>query len=158
MAASGNGRPHGWVPSGVVRHLMRSAFITVKPEDSLLDTQRIMRLARLRHLLVVSDGRLAGMISYRDLQERIVLYLESHEGADRDAPLNPGAAREAMAPLPAVVSPDTSVVDAALRLSRLRIGCLPVVEDGPEGEHVVGLVTESDLLRYAYEPLARRKP
>ena len=157
MVFSRDARPPVGVPAGVVRQLMREAFITVTPDESLLNAQRIMRLARLRHLLVVSEGRLAGVISYRDLQDRIVGYLESHDGADRDAPLRPGAAREAMAPLPAVVRPDTPVVDAALRLSRLRVGCLPVVEEGPDGERVVGLVTESDLIRFAYEPHARAR-
>ena len=35
---------------------------------------------------------------------------------------------------------------------RLQIGCLPVVEATPEGPRLVGLLTESDLLRAAYLP------
>jgi CBS domain-containing protein len=45
---------------------------------------------------------------------------------------------------PAVtVLPETSVKEAAQRMIEKKIGCLPVVE----GEALVGLVTETDMLR-----------
>jgi CBS domain-containing protein len=47
---------------------------------------------------------------------------------------------------------NTTLGDAARRMLRLKIGCLPVVRRGPDGEQLVGLITESDLLRAAYAP------
>ncbi len=130
---------------------MRSAFITVAPDESLLGAHRTMRLARLRHVLVASGDVLVGVVSYRDLQELMTLYLERHGGGDRDASLRALAVRDAMVDLPEVVSPDASVAEAAMRLSRLRLGCLPVVESSVDGAHLVGLLTEADLIRFAYE-------
>jgi CBS domain-containing protein len=46
----------------------------------------------------------------------------------------------------------TTLASAARRMLRLKIGCLPVVRAGPSGPLLVGIVTESDLLRAAYAP------
>ena len=51
---------------------------------------------------------------------------------------------------PYVVTPETPLRVAASRMARLGIGCLPVVEPGEHGGRLVGLVTESDLLRAAF--------
>ena len=45
------------------------------------------------------------------------------------------------------------VGEAAARLVRSQAGFLPIVEPGPGGPRLVGLVTESDLLRLAYDPV-----
>ena len=45
---------------------------------------------------------------------------------------------------PVTVSPDASVAEATRLMLDRKIGCLPVVE----GEALVGLVTETDLLRH----------
>ena len=48
---------------------MREEVITVHPDESLLDADKIMRLARIRHLPVVRDGILVGVVSHRDVLE-----------------------------------------------------------------------------------------
>ena len=48
---------------------MRREFITVAAGEPLLEVQRTMRLARLRHVLVVEGATLVGILSYRDVQE-----------------------------------------------------------------------------------------
>jgi CBS domain-containing protein len=57
-----------------------------------------------------------------------------------------------MHPNPWTASPDTTLREAAERMLRFKIGCLPVVERGPDRLELVGLITESDLLRAAYAP------
>jgi len=51
---------------------------------------------------------------------------------------------------PFSIVPDATLSEAASRLERLRVGCLPVVEPGEDGLRLVGLLTEMDLLRAAY--------
>ena len=41
---------------------------TVAPDDSPLDALKLMRVHRYRHLPVVADGRVVGVISMRDLR------------------------------------------------------------------------------------------
>ncbi|HET6305474.1 MAG TPA: CBS domain-containing protein, partial [Myxococcota bacterium] len=45
---------------------------------------------------------------------------------------------------PVTIHPDASAEEAALVMAERKIGCLPVLE----GEELVGMVTETDLLRY----------
>jgi CBS domain-containing protein len=58
------------------------------------------------------------------------------------------AVKEVMSEPVVTVAPDASVRDAARLMLERRIGCLPVVDAGV----LVGLVTETDLLRSAYGP------
>jgi CBS domain-containing protein len=130
-----------------VREVMRRDFVTVPAHASLGEAIRIMRLARMRHLLVERNGVLVGLLSYRDLQDRAL------EDRSRDpAPLGrPDVAVEAaMVDSPYAVSPDAPLSDAASRMCRFRVGCLPVVEASDAGPRLVGLLTEADLLQAAY--------
>ncbi|MEO5374960.1 MAG: CBS domain-containing protein [Alphaproteobacteria bacterium] len=50
-----------------VRNLMTSKVITCKVEDAAKDLMEIMSTRRIRHLPVVEDGRLVGIVSMGDL-------------------------------------------------------------------------------------------
>ena len=122
--------------------------MTVPAGETLADALGTMRLARLRHLLVERDGQLAGILSYRDLQDR-----ELDRLSGEAAPGSPGASvvvEQAMMASPYVVTPDTPLATAASRMCQLRVGCLPVVTPDSSGGHLVGILTESDLLDAAY--------
>lgn len=133
-----------------VRDVMRLDFITISPEESLLEALHVMRFARLRHLAVVSEGVLVGILSYRDLQDELIssLRLES------PATIAPSVAQigvvERMARSPYSIVPGATLSEAASRFERLQVGCLPVVEPGERGPQLVGLLTAADLLRAAY--------
>ena len=93
---------------------------------------------------------LVGILSYRDLQDELLAHLEP--GAWREGMSGPGpaAAVESVLGSAYSIAPDATLAEAAARLDRLRVGCLPVVELGEQGLRVVGLLTEMDLLRAAY--------
>jgi len=128
---------------------MRREFITVAPGESLAEARQIMRMARLRHLLVVRDGSLVGLLTYRDLVD--FLFAEAVRGAATSSL----RVEEAMVRFPQSISPGRTLAYAAARLWQFRLGCLPVVEETEEGARLVGLITEVDLLRAAYDPLQR---
>ena len=132
----------------LVRDVMRRDFITVSSDETLMEALQLMRLARLRHLAVVSEGLLVGVLSYRDLQDELVACL------DLDSPDAPAVAQikvvDRMTRSPFSIRPDATLNEAASRLQRLRVGCLPVVEPGEQGLRLVGLLTEMDLLRAAF--------
>ena len=54
-----------------VREIMTSDLIYVKPEDTVEDCMAIMTEKHFRHLPVIVDGRLAGLVSVGDLMKRI---------------------------------------------------------------------------------------
>jgi CBS domain-containing protein len=133
-----------------VREIMRREFVTVSGRERLDEALRIMRMGRLRHLLVERDGELIGLLSYRDLQDRVLSHLEDAAAEPRPGPLEGLQVSDAMVDSPYFLSPEASLSEAALRLTRLHVGCLPVVERAGGTTRLVGLVTESDLLRAAY--------
>jgi CBS domain-containing protein len=46
---------------------MSNDLLTVSPDDSVLEAARLMLSAEIRHLPVLDDGLIAGMVSMRDL-------------------------------------------------------------------------------------------
>jgi CBS domain-containing protein len=133
-----------------VAELMRRDFITIPPDASLDEARQLMRLARLRHLLVVRHGAVVGLLSYRSVLESAI-----------DDPIgpSPGGARRSVAtlmiPEPECIASDRSLEEVATRLFRLNLGCLPVIDPAADPPTLIGIVTERDLLRAAYDPWFR---
>jgi acetoin utilization protein AcuB len=113
---------------------MTREIVVVAPEVSLKAATRMMKRLHVRHLPVVSAGRLLGILSDRDLLER----------READVSITCG---EAMTPAPITCSPDTSVSRVAALMLEHKIDSVPVVEGG----QLVGLVTSSDLLELLVE-------
>jgi CBS domain-containing protein len=130
---------------------MRREFVALPPEASLGEARRTMQLARLRHLCVVGENAtLVGLVSYRDLVDALLAALE---GALPREPLAQAAARPlraAMRAAPYVARPETPASEAARRMLGLHLGCLPVCRPAAGAERLVGLLSESDLLRAAW--------
>jgi CBS domain-containing protein len=59
-------------PTTVVRDVMRTGFLYVTPERTVEECMAIMTVERVRHLLVMSDGNLVGLISIGDLVKSII--------------------------------------------------------------------------------------
>ncbi len=129
-----------------VASLMRRNFISLAPDDSLLDAFQVMRLARLRLLPVVREGILVGVVTFRDLNQAVLQELRVRPAAALEAIL----VERVMGAPAATVGPEARLVDAATSLCRVATGCLPVVEPERDGPRLLGLVTESDLLRAAF--------
>lgn len=139
-------------PDATVGRLMRSQFISMTPEDTLLEADRIMRLARIRHLPVARKGILVGLISHRDILAASIAKLEERDPAERMEHLRSIRIAQLMQGQPYTATTDTTLAEAARRMLRLKIGCLPVVRASVDGPELIGIVTESDLLRAAYAP------
>lgn len=121
---------------------MRRDFVTVASDEEIVEAFRLMRFARLRHVLVEENGALVGIVSFRDIQEQIL------DAGGVDVPR--GAVAAAMTGVPWTVTPETPLRDVAARLCHLHIGCLPVVDGASGRPALLGIVTETDLLRAAF--------
>ncbi len=117
-------------------------LVTVPPEEGIEVAFQLMVSNRIRHLPVVEDDRLVGILSDRDLKSALIHSRKSEAGRDFFF-IPPGVAvSEVMTKDPFSVSPDSDVEEAARLMYRKKIGSLPVVENG----RVVGIITESDIL------------
>jgi CBS domain-containing membrane protein len=131
-----------------VSELMRREFVTLDRHDHLDLVDDVMKLGRIRHMPVLEEGRLVGIVTQRDLLAASLSRALDFEPGHRRTFLRSVQVEEVMTADPAVVGPDTPVADAARIMLRRKIGCLPVVDSE---QALVGLVTETDLLRAAYD-------
>lgn len=113
---------------------------TVSPDDPLSLAAGILREHRFHHLPVVEGGRLVGILSDADLRNASYAAIPA-EGEGGSAAGRP--VREAMRTEVWSVTPDDSVEDALLILTREKFGALPVLS----GDRLVGIITRADLLR-----------
>ena len=73
------------VASMHVKDIMRHGAVTVTPDDSLLRVTALMTRHRVRHMPVLRDGRLAGIISIGDVVKHRLDDLELETSVLRDA-------------------------------------------------------------------------
>ena len=132
-----------------VREVMTTSPATLNVTDRLDLARDIMTIGRIRHLPIVLDGRVVGIVSQRDLFRAAI------SSALKAAP---SAQLEWLSRIPicdVMTAPVyTARADWPLRqavnlMLEKRIGCLPVVED----RDLVGLLSESDCLRFLAERL-----
>ncbi len=122
---------------------MSTDVITLAEDDTLADAQTCMERGRVRHLPVVRDGKLVGLVTHRDLlAASLSVFAEVSEREERR--LFAGIPVRELMHDAVSVSPPTPVREAARILLDNKFGCLPVVED--DGS-LVGIITEADFLR-----------
>lgn len=127
-----------------VRDIMTQKIVTVSVDDTLSTVEDIMTLGGVRHMPVVRGGALVGVVSQRDLLRASLSNLTHFGSEQRRAFLHVVEIRRVMSAPPIVIDPDASPEEAALVMAEKKIGCLPVVE----GDGLIGMLTETDLLRY----------
>ena len=127
------------------RDLMTVNPVTATPEATTAEVWDLMREADIRHIPVVQDGALIGMVSDRDLGHLNVGRLLTVEGAE-------ALRRELATPIVEVMNSDVIFVELETELSDVvdlllenKIGALPVIR--PDTREVEGIVSYIDVLR-----------
>ena len=129
---------------GIVREIMMGAPVTLKPEDTLDLANDVISLGRIRHIPVVEDGRLVGLLSERDLMGAAATQIFGLKQKRKSALLKSVLIKDVMKKKVITVNPETSIKETAHLMADKKIGCVPVVSAGA----LVGLVTTTDILRY----------
>ena len=134
-----------------VREIMSTDLVTLTEDETLAHAQGCMARGRIRHLPVVRDGKLVGLLTHRDLlAASFSIFAEVDRGEQRRI-FGTVPVVEAMHRDVVTVAPDLPVREAARILLKNKYGCLPVV--GPAGE-LVGILTEADFLHLTVRLLA----
>ena len=132
----------------LVGDVMTRELVTLGRNERLLVADDVMKLGRIRHLPILDDdGKLAGIVSQRDLFHGGLLRALGYGSHARQQALELLVVKEAMKTDVVTTTPETSLQDAAKLMLTQKIGCLPVLE----GERLVGILTESDFVRLAIE-------
>ena len=122
-----------------IQDIMTPDVVRIDADASLDQAMELMTNEDVRHLPVIGQGRLVGVLSEREVLEATG-WLPPSVREVLEAPT--GAVREFMHTPAVTASPQDSVVTALLRLLDWRIGCLPVLDE----IELVGMLTEVDLL------------
>jgi acetoin utilization protein AcuB len=130
-----------------VRDVMTPDPITIEPQAAVGTAIAVMIERGVRHLPVVDDdGRLVGIVTDRDVRHRLFapeIYPQIGKVPLREL-LQQAPVRAVMSAPVLRIGAASDVAEAATRMRRERVGCLPVVE----GSSVVGMLTEIDILRH----------
>ena len=119
-------------------------MVTISESDTLSTVEDIMTLGRVRHMPVVHAGKLVGVVSERDLLRTSLSNLTEFGSEERRLFLHAVEIARVMSAPPITIAPDATVEEAARVMADRKIGCLPVLED----DRLLGIVTETDVLRY----------
>lgn len=130
-----------------VEELMTRDVVTLKEDDGLARGDDLLKTNHIRHLPVVREGKLVGLVSHRDL-------IRAMARQERGALSGSAVVRDIMTRDVETVGPRSSVRQAIHRMLDRKYGCLPVVEDGGR---LVGILTETDLVRLAGRLLDREE-
>jgi acetoin utilization protein AcuB len=130
-----------------VRDWMTKEVVRVSGTASLREAAELMEIQKIRHLPVVEGDCLMGIVTDRDVRQAMpsrVMSLEHHEFQNLLDKVRVG---DIMTTRVVGVSSDVSITKAAGLMCRNKIGCLPVLDE----EALVGIITESDILRAVAE-------
>ena len=128
----------------LIDQVMTRDPVTVAPNDAIGVALKRMLDRGCRRLPVVDQGKLVGIVSDRDLRRATNSPFVLRERWYDEFLLDHILVRACMTTNLITVTPRTSMLEAAKLMRDHKIGGLPVME----GEKLVGIVTETDLLNY----------
>jgi CBS domain-containing protein len=105
-----------------------------------------MAAFRFRHLPVVEQDKLVGLITHRDLLHASSSFL-SEKAKERDDIIHKVPAKRIMQRELLTVRPNEPLVDIAKLMWEAKVGCVLVTE---EDGKLLGIITEADFIRLAH--------
>ena len=135
----------------LVRDWMTEHLVTLSPEASVAEALTLCRKRRIRHIPILDEGRLVGIVSDRDLRDASPALGDP----ERARTLQEIRVADVMSREVITVHAQDSIENAAQQMYELKIESLPVVSEGAVAdagstvaeEEVLGIVTSSDVMR-----------
>jgi CBS domain-containing protein len=129
-----------------VDELMKSPVITMEPDESLGEAIRRCNDWRIRHIPVLHEEELVGLISDRDIRLALgrELVAEAQAAARGGAPVRAQRVLDIMTKDVVTIGPRESLSRAVTLMLEHRVSALPVDLDGM----LVGIVTRTDILEH----------
>lgn len=115
-----------------VRDVMVRKVVTAKPGTSLTDIAKLMRKNRVGSVIIVNDGRPAGILTESDFIKLVA----------RGTDMKDARAEDYMNRNVVTCDPSVTAIDALMIMRAERIRHLPVVK----GRRLVGIISIRDLI------------
>jgi acetoin utilization protein AcuB len=116
-----------------IRERMTAGPITIAPGESVAHALKVMQDRGVRHLPVVDEDKLVGIVSEREL-----MIIENMDSVDSAHVL----VRDALIAAPFTAAPDEPLGEVARKMAKGRYGSAVILED----DKVVGVFTTVDAL------------
>ncbi|WP_298237838.1 CBS domain-containing protein [uncultured Algibacter sp.] len=127
-----------------VSEIMSKEIIALDRTDDLIRAEMLFKRHKIRHIPVVSEESIIGMLSYTDL---LKISFADATNDDRDVETivyNMYSIEQVMTKDLICVTSKTSIREVAEILAEKEFHALPVVDDST----LVGIVTTTDLIKY----------
>lgn len=122
---------------------MTKKVYVAAPDNSISDAVSLMKGKGIKHLPVLKDDKLKGIISDRDIKEYTPSKASTLDIFELHYLLAKTKVKEIMKTNVISTAPDAPVEEAAMVMHDQNIGCLPVLEQGK----LVGIISDKDIYR-----------
>src|SRR6187431_3247916 len=114
----------------LVQDYMTTPVESLETDQSLLDAVLLLRKAGFRHIPILEQGRLAGVLSERDIYRfsptmLLPLPVKEYNELFEETKISKIMTRD-----PQSIAPDDPLAHAVEIMVQSRLGCLPVIRDG----------------------------
>jgi acetoin utilization protein AcuB len=135
----------------IVEEIMKMEIVTVTPTVSIAETMRLMETKKIRHIPVIdAEQQLVGIVTLSDIRDAAPSIFRANEHVE-----------DMQNPVETIMKKDVItghhldfVEEIAALFYEHKIGCLPITND----RKLVGIVTETDLLRTLVELTGAHQP
>ncbi|HWL95364.1 MAG TPA: CBS domain-containing protein [Phycisphaerae bacterium] len=129
----------------IVREKMTLEVFTLAPTAHFADALRTMQTRKIRHIPIVENEKLAGIVSDHDLRKAVGgLAIALQNSGQQSRHHSEIVMADVMTRQVKTTDPSATLAQVATIMVADRIGTLPVVES----DRLVGIISESDLLRH----------
>lgn len=120
---------------------MTSKVYTVSPENSVTEAVNIMKQHKIKHVPVVVDGVVVGIVSDRDIKEFMPSKATTLDMYELHYLISNTKIKDIMKTKVYTTTPDAPIEQAAMLMHDNKVGCLPVCSGGK----LAGIVSDWDI-------------
>ena len=126
-----------------VKEIMSKELIVASPTERLVHARRLMIEKGVGRLPIVEDEKLEGMLTSKDLMRAFIDFRKNVPEKYQKSQIKDVLIDDIMSANPVFTSKDTTISEVSKIMMSTGFNGLPVVE----GEEVVGIITQTDILR-----------
>ncbi|MCT3923462.1 CBS domain-containing protein [Elizabethkingia anophelis] len=134
-----------------VSQIMSKELITLNPKQSLYEAEKLFKKNNIRHIPVVENLKLLGMLSYSDLLKISYADVDDSDEAEDNSVstvvYDMFSISQIMTKAPLTVSAETTIKEVVEILAQQSFHSIPVVDH----DEIKGIVTTTDILNYLLE-------
>lgn len=136
-----------------VEKIMTTSLVTVGLDDTMEALNELFSRHKFHHLLVLYKGKLAGVVSDRDVLKAISPNLGTAAETSRDLATLRKRVHQIMQRKLVTLTRDASIYDAVALFNRERVSCIPVVDNDM---HPVGIISWRDIMQALEDQRAKK--